>query len=168
MEISAANRRFLNDRTERGCNPATVRWYRDVLSLFERDSGVVDVEGITLDVLRAYVVHLQSKAPGLQNARMSPVTIRKKVLALKTFCAWLKGAGLLPLDPAAELSTPKAPRRLPRAMSPDQARAFLSVPMNTRDRAIVAQEGDKQRRYLRPKRARSCRSMPLSPACCPG
>lgn len=139
MEFSVATRVFLTDRTNRGCNPATVRWYRDVLGLFERDSGVLRVEDVTTDTLRAYVVHLQAHGEGRRNARMSSVTIRKRTLALKTFFGWASHAvpELKAIDPAASLAAPRAPRRLPRAMSPDQARSLLAVPMSERDKAII-------------------------------
>lgn len=139
MELTAATSQFLTDRTDRGCNPLTVRWYRDVLKVFVRDCGVSQLEAVTIDLLRAYVVHLQCAVPGLRTTRMSPVTVRKRVLSLKTFFAWASRCDppLLHPDPAYKLVSPKAPRRIPRALSRDQAARFLNAPMSPRDRAIV-------------------------------
>lgn len=138
MELAAATESFLSDRAHRGCNPLTVRWYRDVLGLFLRDCGTTSLEAVTLTVLRAYIVRLQTSGHGKRNTRMSAVTIRKRVLALKTFFLWATSVSLIDHNPCAELIAPRAPRRLPRAMSIDQASDFMKVNMSARDRAIVS------------------------------
>lgn len=138
MELTAATSLFLEDRARLNRSPMTLAWYRSVLELFARDSGASALETVSLDTMRGYVVFLQSSPGQRPQSRMSSVTVRKKVLAIKTFFAWAKAKRLIESDPCAELTAPSAPRRLPRALNVDQARLLLAVPVSVRDHAILA------------------------------
>jgi integrase/recombinase XerD len=99
-------------------------------------------EQITKPILESYQRHLyhHRKADG---EALSVRTQRARLSTLQQFFAWLCRANRLGANPASELELPrKKPRPLPRALSPDQIQAILSVPdiadpLGLRDRAIL-------------------------------
>lgn len=50
----------------------------------------------------------------------SAATRSRRISAVRGWCAWLVRGGHLPADPAADLETPRLPRRLPVALTDDQ------------------------------------------------
>ena len=60
-----------------------------------------------------------------------------KVSAVRQFCRWLVDEGILKNDPSAVLVKVRQPKRVPRALSADAARAVLAAARTPRDRAIV-------------------------------
>lgn len=71
----------------------------------------------------------------------SPVTRARKLSALKTFTKYLKQAGHLQSDPTESLEAPIKRKRLPKALSLDQATELLDQPeagkTPLRDRALL-------------------------------
>ena len=80
----------------------------------------------------------------LYNERLATVTIRRKLAALRGFLAYLLREGVIPVNVARLVRTPKAPQKLPDVMSAEQANALLDGvagrklerPMPERDRAL--------------------------------
>jgi integrase/recombinase XerD len=62
--------------------------------------------------------------------------------SVRSFTAFTAAEGVLPIDPAATVSPPKAPMRLPKAISVDQMASLLAAvdgddPVQLRDRALL-------------------------------
>jgi site-specific recombinase XerD len=141
MKLSVISAEFLTDREYRGCNAATVAYYAKLtrwLCAYLAGQGVIDVEAVTTRHLEGYVSDLRSRPLEQRDGRLSPVTVRKWTLSLKTFWAWIAGRGYVPDNPAHSLRLPKSPQRLPKCLSLDQARTLMQSPMSARDRAAIS------------------------------
>jgi integrase/recombinase XerC len=80
----------------------------------------------------------------LYQAKLRPVTLRRKLAALRSFFQFLLGEGIVSLNAARLTATPKAPRTLPRVMTAEQTNALLDAlasqpprPSVIRDAAIL-------------------------------
>jgi len=84
--------------------------------------------------VRAWVARMHA-------ASLSPVTMGRKLAALRSFCTWLCRTGVLASNPARAIRNPKAPQHLPRFLSEPEIQALLESPGETddgrRDRAIL-------------------------------
>ena len=69
-------------------------------------------------------------------------SLARKTAAVRTFFGLVHKRGMVPTDPALQLSTPKVGRRLPKALRRDQVEALLAAPdaatpVGLRDRAAL-------------------------------
>jgi integrase/recombinase XerC len=123
---------------ERGLSAHTVRAYLgDVVSLL----GFLDddVAALDLAVLRGWLA-------GLRTAGASRTTLARRSAAARTFTAWMHRTGQLATDPGMRLVAPRAHRKLPAVLRPDQADQLLGAsesgaaerdPMALRDHALL-------------------------------
>ena len=97
-------------------------------------AGRVDPRDIDTASVRAWVARMHA-------AGLSPVTMGRKLAALRSFCAFLCRAGVLKTNPARLVLNPKTPRTLPRFLSEPEIESLLTAPDNSprgrRDRAIL-------------------------------
>lgn len=141
MELAVCSGEFLIDRARRGCAPSTCAYYGKVLrwlSEYLETRGVRDVAAITPRLLEEYLEHLRERPLQQRAGRLSPVTLRKTALSLRTFFAWCAARQLVASDPSLTLPIPKSPQRLPKSLSAEQARKLLAAPMSHRDRAVIS------------------------------
>ena len=87
------------------------------------------------DDLRAFLGHLHGQG-------LSRTTMGRKLASVRSFFKWLCRHEVLEISPAALLSAPKAPKRLPPHLSMDAVQALLAAPDGgsdggKRDRAIL-------------------------------
>jgi len=77
----------------------------------------------------------------MHNAALSPVTMGRKLAAVRSFCTWLCRIGKLQSNPARPVRNPKAPQHLPRFLSEPEIQSLLDAPddsdLGRRDRAIL-------------------------------
>ena len=68
-------------------------------------------------------------------------TLQRRLSACRSFYGWLLGHGRIVANPAAGLRGPKAPRKLPKVLDPDEAKALVETPtdapLGLRDRALL-------------------------------
>lgn len=139
MKLQDALESFLEDRNHR-CTPRIVEWYKShikmcVIWLAERN--VTTLESVTTELIQQYFTSLRERECLNRKGKLSPATIQKRALAIRTFFAWAFKLKLIPSNPAASVKIPKAGRRLPKALTPPQVSALLGTPMSTRDRAAI-------------------------------
>jgi site-specific recombinase XerD len=116
----------------------TIRSYlSDVVQLAEfcTGFGIVDPDEVEPLVLRRHLAQLSR----LGYARAS---VARKAAAARSFFRLARRRGLVAVDPAGDLGTPKGHRRLPKVLRPDQVQALLaapdtSSPVGLRDRALL-------------------------------
>lgn len=111
-------------RCELNYSDHTLRAYRHDLSLLARflngdDATDFDPALITLSDLRAWVA--EQAARGL-----TPRTLRRRILAARTLFHFLRKAGLIEKNPAADLPLPRLPAPLPSFVREDEMEAILS------------------------------------------
>lgn len=121
----------------RGFSPHTIRAYRSDLHRFTEWADRAGVDPFTLDhrALRRYLTELE-------RARYSRRTIARRLASLRSFYAHHVQAGTTDTNPAALLTSPKTPKRLPRTVPSDALEALLSAPdedtaLGLRDAAIL-------------------------------
>lgn len=95
----------------------------------------IDVEAVSHRILRMYLAQLDS-------ANYKKTTIARKVGALRSFYTYLNQQGIIDKNPSELLSSPKLPRRLPKALSESDSQALIDVcnpadPLGLRDSALL-------------------------------
>lgn len=117
---------------ERNASPHTLRNYRADLLQFrdflkrEQPELPLTVESIDAVRIRAFLAHLFE-------AHRKKTSIARKLAALRAFFKFMVHEGKLTQNPAADVSTPKLPKTLPRIMTEEETNGFL-------DRLIVESE----------------------------
>ncbi|MGH9431004.1 MAG: tyrosine recombinase XerC [Terriglobia bacterium] len=130
---------------ERNASPHTVRSYRADLLQFrdflkrEQPELPLTVGSIDAARIRAYLAYLYE-------AERKKTSIARKLAALRAFFKFLVHEGKLTENPAADISTPKLPKILPRIMTEEETNGLLDriaeqseagEPAIARDRAIL-------------------------------
>ena len=72
---------------------------------------------------------------------LSPKSLQRRLSACRSFYTWLVRHGRIAANPAAAVRSPKAPRKLPQVLDPDEAKTLVEVPtdapLGLRDRALL-------------------------------
>jgi integrase/recombinase XerC len=125
---------------ERNLSGHTLRAYRRDLEGFARfladdgSDGAPPLEQVSPLLLRRYLARL--------HGRNSRTTIARKLSALRSFFRYLVRQGILAVNPADTLSTPKRDQYLPRTLTVDEIFTLVAAAagddlLGRRDRAIV-------------------------------
>lgn len=108
---------------------------RDLMALAQwarHESG--DVASLHNEQLRGFVAAEHRRG-------LSPKSLQRRLSACRSFYAWLVKQGRIAASPAASIRSPKAPRKLPQVLDPDEAKALVEVPtdapLGLRDRALL-------------------------------
>jgi integrase/recombinase XerC len=141
-ELERQIRGFLDEMRRAGVSPHTLRSYetdlRQLLDYFSPPGQAPPPPAeLDLTALREWFADLHAR-------RLSAVTMRRKLAAVRSFFRFLVREGVAAQNVARMLRTPKAPKLLPRVMSADQANSLLDQvaanrldrPYPLRDRAI--------------------------------
>ncbi|HRP76282.1 MAG TPA: tyrosine recombinase XerC [Rhodocyclaceae bacterium] len=119
--------------TQRRAAALTLESYRRDLERLARLAASRPVSALTAHDLRRFVGRLHGEGLGGRS-------IARTLSAWRGFFRWLVRHQGLAINPVDGIRAPKSPQRLPRVLSPDQARAMLDVepvdPLEVRDRAM--------------------------------
>jgi integrase/recombinase XerC len=123
---------------ERGLSEHTIRSYRADLRLFARH---LSESGQSTEPSEATVKQLRGFSAWLHRCEYAPSTVSRHLASLRSYFRYLRRSGVLGVDPAAGLRTPKQSRRLPRPLRLDEVESLLgSIPtsdaLGVRDRAM--------------------------------
>ncbi len=144
-ELRPSISNYLRELNRRGASKHTVRNYGADLEQFAQYFETPDggssppVEQLDLTLLREWLSHLYDRS-------LTPVTIRRKLAAVRAFFKFLREEGICPVNFAARLRTPKVKQRLPDVMSAEKANNLLDAvedgsvgaePWRERDLAIL-------------------------------
>src|SRR5919199_6817254 len=140
MRVEAAVSRFLRHvAVERGLADNTLAAYRRDLGRYAEHlvaSGRTEIESVTTQDVTGFLA-LVRREEGL--AASSAARMLSTVRGLHRF---LEEDGVVPADVAAEVSPPKLPMRLPKAITIDEMAGLLAAttgeePVRVRDRALL-------------------------------
>lgn len=121
---------------ERQLSPNTLEGYRrdlDALGAFAEARGHA-VEALGTEDIRAFIATEHRRG-------LSPKSLQRRLSAVRSFYRWLLKRGRVKANPADAIRAPKAPRKLPQVLDPDEAKALVEVPtdapLGLRDRALL-------------------------------
>lgn len=90
---------------------------------------------------KAATSHVRAYVSALHHRGLSGKSIQRALSSLRSFYRYLMREQLAERNPASGVSAPKAPRRLPKTLTTDQAVRLVSVegkePFDVRDRALL-------------------------------
>ncbi|MEK7770616.1 MAG: tyrosine recombinase XerC [candidate division NC10 bacterium] len=123
---------------ERGASPHTLRGYGADLAEFQdflRAQGVRGLTEVDPRLLRGYLVRLYQR-------RLAKSSIARKLASVRSCFRFLTRRGLLESNPARQVRTPSAPRRLPSFLPKDESKELLDRPVDAsgsgrRDHALL-------------------------------
>ncbi len=119
---------------ERGASKNTIDAYRNDLTAFggfasqRAENGGAPAGGtpeIDSDLIIDYIRWLN------EEKQYAKATVARKVAALKSFCGFLLDHGELTTNPATSISSPRAPKPVPKPMTTEQVDALLRQPLNS-------------------------------------
>lgn len=122
---------------EKGSSPATVRSYAADLARY-----LEWAERAHVDPLSPRPTELRRYLAEMDAARYARRTVARRLSAVRSLFAYLNREGVITVDPASVVATPKQPARLPRTVPADLLTALLdspdpSTPAGLRDRALL-------------------------------
>lgn len=144
-ELPQHGARFLDYLiVERGLSDHSLAAYRRDLRLYQAflgQAGVADVTAVDVATLRELVPWLRA-TPNARGSTYAPRSIARTVAAVRGFHRFLVAEGLAVTDPSSDLSAPRLPRNLPRALTVPQIEQLLRAPSGDgpavlRDRALL-------------------------------
>jgi integrase/recombinase XerC len=124
-ELAQQIQRFLNSRRRENISDHTVRAYATDLRQFLEylsPSGAEPPKPGELDVLT-----IREWLAELYRRRLGPVSLRRKLAALRSFLQFLVREGLISTNVARLVATPKAPKTIPRVMTAEQTNNLLDA-----------------------------------------
>ncbi len=104
--------------------------------------GPVDVAALTEADVDAYVDQLKAAKDGDGKPRWSPASVARAVVAVRSFHRFCLSEGHLALDPSEDVTAPRVPQGIPKALTEPEVEALLGAvtgdgPAALRDRAIL-------------------------------
>jgi len=120
--VSQVERYLQRLATQRGCSPRTIAGYRADLGILARLAGggeAPDWAALTEHAVRRWVA-------AESRAGRAPKSIARRLSAWRGFYDWLSDEGLAAANPARGVRAPRASKRLPKALSPDQAASLMA------------------------------------------
>ena len=150
MKLSKVIDLFLLSVRADGLSDQTEAWYRNRLARLLAFVGELELQQITVDDLRRFVVSLRDQSVKYEVHRfhkpvkgaLSEYTVDGYVRVIRRLFHWLEENGHLPVNVAARLKKPGLPKLPPKAVDIDDIRALLEAAQfsgkySARDRAIV-------------------------------
>lgn len=122
---------------ERRMSAHTLDAYRrdlEALAAWARDAGIDDIITLPAEQLRAFIAAEHRRG-------LSPKSLQRRLSACRSYFQWLLKHARIVANPAAGIRAPKAPRKLPQVLDPDEAARLVEVPtdvpLGLRDRALL-------------------------------
>ncbi|HLH41101.1 MAG TPA: tyrosine-type recombinase/integrase [Bryobacteraceae bacterium] len=124
-ELKAAADRYLASLARENASPHTLRNYRTDLEDFIEYFSPPEAEPAKLDRIDALA--LREWLASLYDRRLTVVTIRRKLAAVRSFFSFLLREGTIRANAARLVRTPKAPKRIPLVPTAEQTNSLLDA-----------------------------------------
>ncbi|GAB1594708.1 tyrosine recombinase XerC [Lysobacter sp. PAGU 2638] len=94
----------------------------------------IAIEALDGEHLRAFIADEHRRG-------CAPKTLQRRLSACRSYFGWMLRHAHIAANPVAGLRAPKAPRKLPRVLDPDEAKTLVETPVDAplglRDRALL-------------------------------
>jgi integrase/recombinase XerC len=120
--IEKAIERFLHSLRQRNASAHTIKAYTGDLGNFSSYLGSRNWRGIDHLMIRGFLSHLYEKG-------LSKTSVARALAAVRSFYKWLAQEGVVEQNPAALVSTPKLPKKLPRVPTIEEMNTVLDGQM---------------------------------------
>ena len=108
----------------RGFSPHTIKRYKNCLDLFQRETGVIEVDQVTPEMIRTWFYK------GRTVRGWSAITFLTYYRSLLTFFKWCIREHHITNNPVADLECPRKEKKLPRRLTKQEALRLLEVVNN--------------------------------------
>ena len=127
---------------ERHASHETVRSYASDLRQFQAFMRTEHPGVSTLDPATVKTESIRAYLHWLDRKREKSTSMARKLASLRSFYRYLRREGMVGLNPAEAIRTPKQPKHLPRVLTKDDAAALMEFPADQaggslRDRALL-------------------------------
>jgi integrase/recombinase XerC len=120
--VEKAIDKFLHSLRQRNASVHTLKAYTGDLDNFAAYVGARDWRSIDHLTIRGFLSHLYEKGLG-------KTSVARALAAVRSFYRWLAQEGVVEQNPAALVSTPKLPKKLPRVPTIEEMNAVLDGQM---------------------------------------
>ena len=120
--VGKATDKFLRSLRERNVSPHTIKAYSGDLANFSAYIGSRKWREIDHVTIRGFLSHLYEKGLG-------KTSVARSLAAVRSLYRWLAQEGVVDQNPAALVSTPKLPKKLPRVPTMEEMNSVLDNQM---------------------------------------
>ncbi len=120
--VGKATDKFLRSLRERNVSPHTIKAYSGDLANFSLYIGSRKWREIDHVTIRGFLSHLYEKGLG-------KTSVARALAAVRSLYRWLAQEGVVDQNPAALVSTPKLPKKLPRVPTMEEMNSVLDSQM---------------------------------------
>ncbi len=120
--IEKAIDKFLQSLRQRNASVHTLKAYTGDLDNFAEYLGAREWRSIDHLMIRGFLSHLYEK-------KLGKTSVARALAAVRSFYRWLAQEGVVEQNPAALVSTPKLPKKLPRVPTIEEMNAVLDGQM---------------------------------------
>ena len=120
--VEKAVTRFVRSLQERNASVHTIKAYRTDLAQFAEYVGPQGWRDIDHVLIRGYLANLYERG-------LSKTSVARALAALRSLYKWLAQEGEVEQNPAALVSTPKLPKKLPRVPTIEEVNTVLDAAM---------------------------------------
>jgi integrase/recombinase XerC len=120
--IEKAIDKFLQSLRQRNASVHTLKAYTADLDNFAEYLGAREWRSIDHLIIRGFLSHLYEK-------KLGKTSVARALAAVRSFYRWLAQEGVVEQNPAALVSTPKLPKKLPRVPTIEEMNAVLDGQM---------------------------------------
>src|SRR6266542_4410058 len=121
-KVAGAVQEFLRSLRERNTSPHTIRAYSRELGNFSAYVGPRKWRDIDHITIRGFLSHLYEQG-------LSKTSVARSLAAVRSLYRWLAQEGIVEQNPAALVSTPKLPKKLPRVPTMEEMNSVLDGAM---------------------------------------
>jgi integrase/recombinase XerC len=116
--VDKAVRDFLQSLRQRNASPHTIKAYRGDLDAFAVYAGSRGWKQIDHVTIRGFLSHLYERG-------LSKTSVARSLAAVRSLYRWLAQEGVVEQNPAALVSTPRLPKKLPRVPTIEEMNSVL-------------------------------------------
>jgi integrase/recombinase XerC len=116
--VAKAIDQFIRSLSERNVSPHTIKAYRGDLAVFAQHAGSRPWSSIDHITIRGFLSLLYERG-------LSKTSVARALAAVRSLYRWLAQEGVVEQNPAALVSTPKIPKKLPRVPTIEEMNSVL-------------------------------------------